>query len=127
MAKPYSQDLRSRVIEAIEAGHTQSEAATLLQVCLRTVNDYVKRWRTRGHVEPDKFGGHKPYKLAAHADTVKTLIKAEPDQTIGELQGRLEEMKIKASASAINRFLKAEKITYKKNPLRHRTKTRRRR
>jgi transposase len=126
MAKPYSQDLRSRVIEAIEAGHTQSEAATMLKVCLRTVNDYVKRWRTRGSVEPDKFGGHKPYKLADHADTVKALIKGEPDQTVAELQAKLEEANIRASASAINRFLKAEKITYKKKPVRHRTKTRRR-
>jgi transposase len=126
MAKPYSQDLRLRVIEVIEAGHTQSEAATMLKVCLRTVNDYVKRWRTQGSVEPDKFGGHKPYKLADHADMVKALIKAEPDQTIAELQAKLEEANIKASASAINRFLKAEKITYKKNPVCHRTKTCRR-
>jgi len=39
MAKPYLSDLRERVIAAIEAGHTQSEAAAMLKVCLRTVND----------------------------------------------------------------------------------------
>jgi putative transposase len=122
MAKPYSSDLRERVIEAIEAGHTQSEAAIMLKVCLRTVNDYVKRWRTTGNVEPDKFGGYKKYKLAAHADKVKALIRAEPDQTVAELQAKLEEAKIIASASAINRFLKVSKITYKKNSVRHRTK-----
>jgi transposase len=96
----------------------------MLKVCLRTVNDYVKRWRTTGRIDPAKFGGHKPYKLAAYADTVKALIKAEPDQTVAELQAKLEEAKIKASASAINRFLKVSKITYKKNPVRHRAKTR---
>ena len=119
MAKPYSSDLRERVIEAIEAEHTQSEAAAILKVCLRTVNDYVRRWRTQGSVDPDKFGGHKKYKLAEHADTVKALIKAEPDQTIAELQAKLEQAKIKVSASAINRFLKVSKITFKKNPIRH--------
>jgi len=124
MAKPYSSDLRERVIEAIEAGHTQSEAAAMLKVCLRTVNDYVRRWRTSGSIKPDKFGGYKPYKLAEHADTVKALIKEEPDQTVAELRAKLEEAEIKASASAINRFLKVSKITYKKNAVRHRTKTR---
>jgi putative transposase len=123
MAKPYSSDLRERVIEAIEAGHTQSEAAAMLKVCLRTVNDYVKRWRTTGSVDPDKFGGHKKHKLAEHAEKVKALIKAEPDQTVAELQAKLEAAKIKASASAINRFLKVSKITYKKNALRHRAKS----
>jgi len=112
------------VIEAIEAGHTQSEAAAMLKVCLRTVNDYVKRWRLSGSVAPDKFGGYKKYKLAAHADKVKALVKAEPDQTLAELQAKLEEAKIKASASAINRFLKASKITYKKNAVRYRAKSR---
>jgi transposase len=122
MAKPYSSDLRERVIEAIEAGHTQSEAAIMLKVCLRAVNDYVKRWRTKGSVEPDKCGGHKKHKLVEHAGKVKALIKAEPDQTVAELQGKLEKANIKASASAINRFLKVSKITYKKNSVRHRTK-----
>jgi transposase len=120
MAKPYSQDLRERVIEGIEAGYTQGEVALMLKVCLRTVNDYVKRWRTTGSVEPDKFGGHKKYKLADHAVTVKSLVKAEPDQTVVELQAKLEAAKIKVSASAINRFLKASKITYKKNAVRRR-------
>ena len=84
----------------------------------------MTRWRTTGSLKPDKFGGHKPYKLAEHADKVKALIKEEPDQTLVELQAKLEEAKIKASASAINRFLKASKITYKKNAVRHRAKTR---
>ncbi len=123
MAKPYSMDLRDRVIKAIEAGHSQSDVAKLLKVGRRTVVRYVGLWHATGHVAAKKFGGHKKHKLAAHADTVKGLVKAEPDQTIAELQVRLGEAKIKVSASAINRFLKASKITYKKNTLRHRAKS----
>src|SRR5271155_4962660 len=123
MAKPYSPDLRDRVIKAIEAGHSQSAVAKLLKVGRRTVVRYVGMWRLTGQVEPKKFGGHKKHKLAEHADKVKELVKAEPDQTVAELQIKLEKAKIKASASAINRFLKASKITYKKNTVRHRAKT----
>lgn len=125
MAKPYSPDLRDRVIKAIEAGHSQSAVAKLLKVGRRTVVRYVGMWRLTGQVTTKKFGGHKKHKLAEHADKVKALVKAEPDQTLAELQAKLEEAKIKVSASAIDRFLKASKITYKKNSVRHRTKTRR--
>jgi putative transposase len=126
MAKPYSMDLRDRVIQAIEAGHSQSAVANILKIGRRTVVRYVEVWRTTGHVAPKKFGGHKKHKLAEHADTVQALVKAEPDQTLAELQAKLEKVKIKVSASAIDRFLKASKITYKKNSVRDRTKTRRR-
>jgi transposase len=126
MAKPYSQDLRERVIAAVEAGHTQTDVAAMLKIGRRTVVNYVKRWRTTGHVEPAKFGGHKKHKLADHANKVKALIDAEPDQTIAELHARLEAERIKVSASAVDRFLRASGLTYKKNSVRHRTKTQRR-
>lgn len=127
MAKPYSLDLRERVIQAIEAGHTQSEAAQMLKIGLRTVNDYVKRWRTIGNVDPAKFGGYKTHKLTEHADKVMALVRAEPDATIPELKAQLEQEHIVVSASAIQRFLRASKITYKKNAVRHGAKKSRRR
>ena len=124
MAKPYSEDLRERVIEAIEAGHSQSAVAELLKIGQRTVVRYVGLWRSTGQIAPKKFGGHKKHKLAEHADKVKALIKAEPDRTLAELQSELAEAKIKVSKSALDRFLRASKITYKKNSVRHRAKTR---
>lgn len=74
MAKPYSEDLRQRALEAIEAGHPQSDVAKMLKISRRTIVDYVRRWRTTGGVGPGKFGGHKEHKLAEHADKVKALI-----------------------------------------------------
>jgi transposase len=126
MAKPYSQDLRERVIAAIEAGHAQTDVAAMLKIGRRTVVNYIKRWRTTGHVKPDKFGGHKKHKLADHAAKVKALVEAEPDQTIIELHAKLEAAKIKVSASAVDRFLRASGLTYKKNSVRHRAKAKRR-
>lgn len=124
MAKPYSEDLRERVIEAIEAGHSQSAVAKLLKIGQRTVVRYVNLWRSTGQITPQKFGGHKKHKLAEHAAKVKSLIEAEPDRTLAELQAELAEARIEVSKSALDRFLKASKITYKKNAVRHRAKTR---
>ena len=124
MAKPYSQDLRKRVKQAIDEGHAQSTVAKMFKIGTATVERYMARWRETGSLAPDKFGGHMKHKLAEHADKVKAWVKAEPDQTLAELHAKLEEAKIKASVSSLDRFLKASKITYKKNTVRHRTKTR---
>lgn len=119
MAKPYSEDLRERVIEAVEAGHSQGAVAEMFGISLRTVNSYVGLWRTTGSVAGKKFGGYFKARLAAYVDIVKALVKAEPDATLAELQARLADEGITISVSALHKFLKAEKITYKKNTVRH--------
>jgi putative transposase len=126
MAKPYSQDLRERVKQAIDDGHTRSDTAAMFRIGIATVERYVARWRQTGSLKPDKFGGHLRHKLADHEATVRALVKAEPDQTLKELRGKLAEAGIKVSKSALDRFLKASGLTYKKNSGRNRTKAPRR-
>ena len=46
--KPYSQDLRERVIKAIDDGHTRGEVAMLFDIGIATVGRYVKRQRRTG-------------------------------------------------------------------------------
>lgn len=118
MARPYSQDLRERVKRAIEAGQTQAAVAERFQIGIATVERYVARWRKTGSVAPAKVGGHKPHKLAEHADTVTALVAAEPDQTLDAVLDHLAGQGIKASRSALHRFLTAAGLHYKKNPLR---------
>jgi transposase len=126
MAKPYSQDLRERVIKAIDGGHTRGEVATLLDIGIATVGRYVKRQRQTGSLKPDKFGGHQRYKLADHEQKVRELIEAESDRTLLELREQLAVDGIEVSKSALDRFLRASGLTYKKNSVRHRAKTQRR-
>ena len=47
MGKPYSDDLRERVIAAIESGHTREEVAELFNMALSTVGGFIKRKRNR--------------------------------------------------------------------------------
>src|SRR5579864_2500683 len=93
MGKPYSDDLRERVIAAIEAGHTREEVAELFNMALSTVGGFIKRKRETGSVSPDKFGGYKTFSLEPHADLVKKLVAEQPDSTLAELQARLEKRK----------------------------------
>lgn len=114
MAKPYSEDLRERVKQAVDEGHTHMAVAKMLRIGIATVERYLDRWRRTGSLAPDKFGGHKTHKLSKHADRVKQLVEAEPDQTLAELQAKLADDKIMVSVSGLDRYLKAEGLTYKK-------------
>jgi len=64
MAKPYSEDLRGRVVAAIEAGATRPEVADQYSVSLSSVGRFVRLDRETGSVSAAKFGGYKEFALA---------------------------------------------------------------
>ena len=127
MGKPYSDDLRERVVAAIEAGHTRVKVAELYNMALSTVGGIIKRKRETGSVSPDKFGGYKTFTLEPHTDRVKELVAEQPDSTLAELQVRLAKEKVKVSQSGISRFLHHINLTLKKKRTRSRTRSPRRR
>jgi len=114
MAKPYSDDLRERVVADIEAGFTREEVAELYNLALSTVGGFIKRKRETGSVSPAKFGGHKTFALAPHTDLVRALVAEQPDSTLAELKARLAKEKVKVSQSAIFRLMRHLKLPFKK-------------
>ena len=127
MGKPYSDDLRERVVAAIEAGRTRVEVAELYNMALSTVGGFIKRKRETGSVSPDKFGGYKTFSLEPHTALVKELVAKQPDSTLAELQVRLAKENMNVSQSAISRFLHHINLTFKKKPPCSRTRSARRR
>ena len=123
MGKPYSEDLRRGVVNAIEAGHTYEETADLCGVSVSSVSRFLTRWRRKGSVRPMKFGGYKGYALEPYRRRIERWVDAQPDITLSELQSRLAEVKVKVSLTAIFRFLRHLEYTVKKNPARCRTRT----
>src|SRR5271168_5380229 len=81
MGKPYSDDLRERVVAAIEAGQTRVQVANLYNMALSTVGGFIKRKRETGRVSPDKFGGYKTFALEPH--TTLTRLRLRPTRCIG--------------------------------------------
>ena len=82
MAKPYSEDLRRRVVAAIEGGATIPEAAEQCSVSISSVVRFLKLHRETGSVGWAKFGGYKDFALAAHEDLVRQLVAQQPDITL---------------------------------------------
>jgi putative transposase len=61
MGKPYSMDLRERVVAAVETGGLSChQAAAQFGVGVSTAIVWVRRLRETGSVAPGQMGGHKP-------------------------------------------------------------------
>jgi transposase len=85
MGKPYSMDLRERIVACVEVGHSCRAAARLFGVSASTAVRLAGQQRLRGHVAP-KPQGRAPGtagKLAAHQAFLLEIIRAEPDITQG--------------------------------------------
>jgi transposase/transposase-like protein len=65
MGKPYSIDLRERVVGAVEReGLSRRRAAARFGVSYSAAIDWVKRHRQTGSLKPGQIGGHKPKKIS---------------------------------------------------------------
>ena len=114
MTRPYSRDLRQRVVDAVNAGASRRATAGRFEVSVSFVIKLVQRVRRTGGVEPDQYGGWKRPALAVHVERVRALVAVEPDLTIAELRARLAAEGIYASPAGISRFLAACGLTRKK-------------
>jgi transposase len=123
--RPFSQDLRERVVRAVEAGGSCHEAAAAFEVSPSSAIRWVARWRQTGSAKAKPMGG-KRSPLDAHKRWLLELIAAEPDLTLEEIRGRLRGRGITVSASSVWRFYDRHDITFKKKPARSRTRPRRR-
>ena len=113
MAKPYSLDLRERIVRAVEAGSSRRGAAEQFSVSESCAIKLVQRWRRTGSVEPG-HGRKKPFALAGHEACVRALLAAQPDATLEELKVQLAGQGIVVGRSSVDRFLKALGMTRKK-------------
>jgi transposase len=120
MARAYSEDLRARVVAAVESGMSRRGAARKFEVSISFAIKLMQRWRRSGTLKPVWIGGTKDYVLAPHGALVRALVEAKPDITIDELRGRLAGEGIRVGRSSIGRFLIAQGLSFKKKHSRRR-------
>ena len=116
MGKPYSHDLRERVIAAVDSGTGAYAAAPVFRVSVSYIYKALIRRRTTGEVTARPSGGGRKPKLAPHDDAVRTRVAAEPDITLAELQAwLLAERKVKVSIGCLWNRLKVLNLPLKKS------------
>lgn len=114
MGRPYSEDLRVRMVAAVEGGMSRNAVAKQFAVSTSCVVKLMQRFRRTGSVAP-AARGRKPYALAEHEAIVRELIRAQPDLTIDEVRWQLADRGIRVGRSSVNRFLQACDLTLKKS------------
>jgi transposase len=116
MGKPYSQDLRERVLRAIDDGGDAYEIAPLFHVSVSYIYKILIRRRTTGEtMARAQRHGPRP-KLDPHNDVLRARIEAVPDTTIDELRSwLLSEHKIKVCNACVWKQLGRLGLTLKKS------------
>jgi transposase len=126
MGKPYSMDLRERVVAAVAAGLSRNRAAKQFGIGISTAINWVKRVDETGSVAPGKMGGHKPKALSGeHRLWLLQRVK-EGDFTLRGLVVELAERGLKVDYRSVWEFMQAEKLSYKKKRCGWRTRPSRR-
>ena len=115
MGKPYSIDLRERVVRAVEQeGMSRRAAAARFGVSYSAAIDWVKRHRQTGSLKPGQMGGHRRKKISgAHWDWLVERCR-ERDFTLRGLVAELAERGLKVDYRSVWEFVHAEKLTFKK-------------
>src|SRR6059058_1993280 len=83
--RAYSMDLRKRIVAAIDAGLTQSQAAERFEVSLRTVERYLSRRRSTGSLAAteQRHGPEPKVRRQLHA-WLPARLDAAADATLAE-------------------------------------------
>jgi transposase len=110
---PLSNDLRERIVAAVEAGgHSLRKLAKLFFVDLSTIVRLLQRYRQTGSVQPKPHAGGRGRTLDAKAESrLLELVREQPDATLAELRARLG---VSCSLMTIWRALKCNRISRKK-------------
>src|SRR3954462_10983243 len=115
MARPYSRDLRDRVVAAVASGCTCRATAALFGVSVASVVKWSQRWRASGSAAAKPMGGRRPLRLKHERGWLLGRIAEKPDLTLRAVVAELAERGTPASYGAVWRFFKHEGITFKKS------------
>jgi len=118
MTKPYSNDLRQRVVDAVVSGETTRVVAERFGVAVSSVIKWHQRYRQTGSVAPGQIGGHRKSVLDPHRDFILDEIKHTPHLTLHGLSALLAKRGTKVSHNAVWHFLRREGLSFKKNTVR---------
>ncbi|WP_263366714.1 IS630 transposase-related protein [Edaphobacter bradus] len=115
----YSQDLRDRVLRALDRGDRPTEIARRFEVSRIWVYHVRARVEQTGERSSFPIGGYRRSRVAEMESVLRAWIAAEPDLTLAELQQRLMQQGVSIKIGALWHQLNKWNLTRKKNSARH--------
>lgn len=116
MTRPYSMDLRDRVVRAVkEEGLSRRQAAERFSIGAATAISWLDREKTTGSAAPAQMGGYKPRKIIGeHHDWLVWRCRNGRAFTIAKLIEELAERGVQADHHTVWNFLHEQKLSFKK-------------
>lgn len=123
--KPYSQDLRDRIMQALQAGNASQPAiAARFCVSLSFVEKLWQRFRRSGSSAAKPHAGGRRRALIDHTALLRREVEHQPDATLEELRERLAVAQgPQVSAATICRELQRLQLPVKKSRSTHQSAT----
>ena len=105
--RAYSEDLRKKIVTAIERGMPKAQAARLFDVSLSSVKRYWRMASQEGSLKPRKSPG-RPHKIDEKAQLLlEKDVEERPSATIGQRRRFLEHLTgTTLSDSTVRRLMK---------------------
>jgi len=126
MARPYSLDLRERVVAAVAAGESCRSVAATFKVSVASVVKWSQRLRATGSAAAKPMGG-KRCSLAGEREWLLRRLREKSDLTLRALVIELGERGVVTSYGSVWRIVHGAGISFKKNAVRQRAGSSRRR
>jgi transposase len=105
--KAYSEDLRKKIVAAIERGMPKAQAARLFDVSLASVKRYSRIAREGGSLEPRKSPGRPPKADQKARVLLEKDVEERPAATISQRRRFLEHISgTTLSDSTVRRLMK---------------------
>ncbi|HEY9877617.1 MAG TPA: transposase [Leptolyngbyaceae cyanobacterium] len=115
--KPYSLDLREKIVSTYEAGNTSiRQVAERFQVSKNTVQSLLKRKQATGTLQPAAATGGKASQLTGYEQEIVEMVETHQDYTLSEYcEYWQDKTGVRVSESTMCRFLQKQQLTVKKN------------
>lgn len=114
MGKPYSDDLRDRVVAAMAGGRSCRDVGAVFEVAPSTAGNWYRRYQRTSSYAPRPMGGDRRSKLLEQADWIVERLASTPELTLGEVRDDLAGRGIQVSYASVWRTVKRLGLRHKK-------------
>lgn len=122
----YSQDLRDRVLRALERKERPTDIAARFEVSREWVYLVRNRLRDKGMRQSFQIGGHRVSRLEPVKDLIHKWIEQTVDLALPEIVERLQKRGVVIKGPALWHQLNKWGLSYKKNSARQQARAQRR-
>lgn len=114
--RPYSLDLRQRIVQCLQNGSTQSQVAEQFGVSVASVQRFARQERVHGHLNPKPITGRKPIVASHQQALLEELLAQQTDPTLARVAHEWQTRTGKAiGISTLHYTLQRLGYSYKKN------------